>query len=399
MGVRRRDMFRVGSNAPPEDAISASDLALSPTLTLSTTAIFDGHNGPRLAEFLAVGLPVVVRSLVQDVFEVGTHADIARRLRLGDLPDPTPPDEEVDAAIKQAFRGLDEVIVHESARLVLGLMLTRAEALEELYGAYAGSCAVMTLFNPKDRTLRVALTGDSRAVYGRRVPAPPAPSSSQTSSSQTSQTTTSKPTSTPSSTSPQPQTPAYTHIYRAERLTADQTPSNPTEVALISSQHPSEPPSALFKNGRFLGWGPTRAFGDGSMKWPVPIQRALYNLGFFGDRVREDEVKTPPYMTAEPVVTRREGVEKGDFVVLGSDGLWECLTDEEVVGLVGVWLEERGVKERFVLDPGDANVAAHVVRNALGGADADLREALCALEGGRGRRFRDDISVVVVFFD
>ena len=30
---------------------------------------------------------------------------------------------------------------------------------------------------------------------------------------------------------------------------------------------------------------------------------------------------------------------QGDFVVLATDGLWEMLTNEEVVGLVGQWLE------------------------------------------------------------
>ena len=34
--------------------------------------------------------------------------------------------------------------------------------------------------------------------------------------------------------------------------------------------------------------------------------------------------------------------EEGGFLVLASDGLWESLTNEEVVGLVGKWLEETG---------------------------------------------------------
>jgi pyruvate dehydrogenase phosphatase len=50
---------------------------------------------------------------------------------------------------------------------------------------------------------------------------------------------------------------------------------------------------------------------------------------------------TPPYFTAEPEITTTT-IRKGDFVVLASDGLWDCLTNEEVVGLVGGWLETRG---------------------------------------------------------
>ncbi|RXW17260.1 hypothetical protein EST38_g8595 [Candolleomyces aberdarensis] len=46
------------------------------------------------------------------------------------------------------------------------------------------------------------------------------------------------------------------------------------------------------------------------------------------------------YLTAEPEVTTFY-VKPGDFIVLGTKGLFECLSDEEVVGLVGVWVEER----------------------------------------------------------
>jgi len=49
---------------------------------------------------------------------------------------------------------------------------------------------------------------------------------------------------------------------------------------------------------------------------------------------------------------------RGDFLVLASDGLWESLTNEEVVGLVGKWLEERGSKEeiRLMEDSEDTTV-------------------------------------------
>jgi len=34
------------------------------------------------------------------------------------------------------------------------------------------------------------------------------------------------------------------------------------------------------------------------------------------------------------------------------------------------------------------NIARHIIRNAIGGADTDLSEALYMLEGSRRRRFR-----------
>ena len=85
---------------------------------------------------------------------------------------------------------------------------------------------------------------------------------------------------------------------------------------------------------------------------------------------------------------------------MGTDGLWEKLTNEQVVGLVGKWLDKRngaestswfgrGASELNVTEstdaPGskrpsrrnskwvwqDGNVATHIIRNALGGANED----------------------------
>jgi pyruvate dehydrogenase phosphatase len=45
-------------------------------------------------------------------------------------------------------------------------------------------------------------------------------------------------------------------------------------------------------------------------------------------------------LTAEPEITSVR-IQPGDFIVLASKGLFECLNSEEVIGLVGVWVEER----------------------------------------------------------
>ena len=110
------------------------------------------------------------------------------------------------------------------------------------------------------------------------------------------------------------------------------------------------------------------------------------------------------------------------FIVLGTDGLWEKLTNEEVVGLVGKWIDRRessttnnsskkgsswfggGRKggEGFDVQNGDGgvgvgqmgakkppekrglkwvwqdgNAATHLIRNALGGGNLDeVRESV-----------------------
>ena len=165
----------------------------------------------------------------------------------------------------------------------------------------------------------------------------------------------------------------------------------------------------------------SRPFGDAVYKWSHEIQERLHEE-FLGDRVREN-VKTPLYFTDQLEITTTE-VQPGDFVVFATDGLWDCLTNEEVVGLVGIWLrgqksscgvssaektgnekvwereelpvkleEDKSVmyrwwraKKRFI--DVASNVAVHLVRNALGGADRDLTSALFYMEPPRSRRHR-----------
>ena len=51
---------------------------------------------------------------------------------------------------------------------------------------------------------------------------------------------------------------------------------------------------------------------------------------------------------------------------------------------------------RFVIE--DKNAATHLVRNALGGRDRDMVCALLTLPSPYSRRYRDDLTVEVIFF-
>lgn len=167
-------------------------------------------------------------------------------------------------------------------------------------------------------------------------------------------------------------------------------------------------------------------------------ETALYvKRNFFG-RTPPPLSKTPPYVTAEPIITTTKiEPDNGDFLVLATDGLWECLTNEEVVGLVGRWIEAQdtkatasrglwswfskspsslpveakqkvsfdkassdgqrppirqeqwqlpGSEERFVVE--DKNAATHLVRNALGGKNREMVSALLSLPSPYSRRYR-----------
>ncbi|KAJ3553410.1 hypothetical protein NM688_g3632 [Phlebia brevispora] len=116
---------------------------------------------------------------------------------------------------------------------------------------------------------------------------------------------------------------------------------------------------------------------------------------------------------------------------MASDGLWEALTSEEAVGLVGWWLDNRTItgsapeKEAPTILPKDLpintdyedktsrykqwnvekrftdvdrNAGTHLVRNAMGGANRDLTSALLSMRAPRSRSYVDDITTLVVFF-
>jgi len=309
---------------------------------------------------------------------------------------PTP--DSIDSAIKKGFLRLDHEIVHESVEKVMKANSKRVAA-ELLAPALSGSCALLSFYDSKSKLLRVACTGDSRAVLGRRGPS---------------------------------------GKWIATPLSEDQTGGTPSEMARLRKEHPGE--VNVVRNGRiFGGLEPSRAFGDSFYKWTRETQERI-KMDFFG-KSPSQHLRTPPYVTAEPIVTTTKvEPEKGDFVVMATDGLWEMLTNEEVVGLVGQWLESQArgptgngsnssswlkswfsnadtslpveksslanskeksgqkapvrqvqwavdsSENRYVVE--DKNAATHLVRNALGGRDREMVCALLTLPSPQARRYR-----------
>jgi pyruvate dehydrogenase phosphatase len=308
----------------------------------------------------------------------------------------SPSSEAIEAAIKTGFNRLDHEIVHESVEKVMKAN-SKVAAAEMLAPALSGACALLSFYDSNSKLLRVACTGDSRAVLGRR---------------------------------------GAGGKWVATALSVDQTGGNPDEAARLRKAHPDEP--HVVRNGRILGGlEPSRAFGDAVYKWSRETAERM-KRSFFG-KTPSPLLKTPPYVTAEPIVTTTQiSPENGDFLVMATDGLWEMLTNEEVVGLVGQWIEkqnsenkgagtswlrmfgaqekglpvehasapgkgkgvdgqktpirvqqwgvEGGDNQRFVVE--DKNVATHLVRNALGGKNSEMLCALLTLPAPYSRRYR-----------
>ncbi|EED23840.1 protein phophatase 2C family protein [Talaromyces stipitatus ATCC 10500] len=400
-GVVRYDITQVPSNSPIEDD-HAEKIVEVPQATSGTQdgspksdwmfwGVFDGHSGwTTSAKLRNVLISYVARELNSTYKAAATDPSVK-----------TPSPEAIDQAIKQGFVRLDNDIVYESVDKVMKSN-SRLVAAEILAPALSGSCALLAFYDSQTQDLRIACAGDSRAVLGRRGPS---------------------------------------GKWVATALSEDQTGGTPSEIERLRKEHPGE--QYVVRNGRILGQlEPSRSFGDAFYKWKRETQEKIKSR-FFG-RTPHPMLKTPPYVTAEPVITRTKiDPKNGDFVVLATDGLWEMLTNEEVVGLVGQWLETQrfaddgkrswlqglfgsepkqlpvekatetktagqrppirqqqyeisGAAERFVVE--DKNAATHLVRNAMGGKDRDMVSALLTLPSPYSRRYRDDITVEVIFF-
>lgn len=392
-GVMRYDICQLPSNSPIEDD-RAEEIIQVPILqdnNIKTTTdwlffgVFDGHGGWTTSSKLRDEL---INYVINELGTIYKPVQGEENLRY------VPNSATIDQAIKNGFLKLDHEIVNKNIEKLL-TDGNKAKAAELLMPALSGSCALLSFYDTNSKMLKVAVTGDSRAILGS----------------------------------------FKNNHWTARQLSIDQTGSNPTEVARIISEHPDEP--KVIRNGRVLGsLEPTRAFGDCRYKLPASIQERIYKQ-FFGKRL-PNHLTSPPYVTAEPVITTTKiNPDNNDFLVMASDGLYEMLTNEEIVGLVVKWMErEKMVKpqksfwnffgkvgenklpevEDITMDKAskkpirkstgggsfllqDNNVSTHLIRNALSnGGSKEQTSMIISIPNPVSRRYRDDLTVTVVFF-
>ncbi|PWY74388.1 protein serine/threonine phosphatase 2C [Aspergillus heteromorphus CBS 117.55] len=361
-GVVRYDLTQVASNSQCEDRFVHGKIP-SPWgdgNQWMAWGVFDGHAGWQTAELLKNQLvPFVRHSLGQ--------------VELCEKEKPAPV-EVVQSAIVDGFVNFDNCLV----RSALGIFESDSslqDKMKRLAPAWAGSCALLSLYDPATSILHVACTGDSRAIFGHKGP---------------------------------------DGNLEVIPLSIDQTGHNEDEVARLSREHPGE--ENIVKDGRVLGLAVSRAFGDSQWKWPPKflkdVSRAFYGLPPLTPRY---EVLTPPYLTAEPVVTSiKIDPTNASFVIMATDGLWDMMTNQQCVDLVAKWLEEQYTDpeptydsfnfSRFWTDTPwkydesrttveDDNVAVHLVRNAWGGNHHELLAGRLASSPPFSRRVRDDVTV------
>ncbi|KAF6240447.1 hypothetical protein HO173_001115 [Letharia columbiana] len=378
-GVLRYDTMQLPSNSISEDDCLSATGREDGEIEWMLFGIYDGHAGWETAAALRDYLFIYIAYELEAISSTGAPSDAAP--------------QDVDRAIEKAFLKLDKEIMDQGATAITGPSFLN-EAMSRLGPAYSGSCALVSYYHTESQILKVACTGDSRAVLGRRNAA---------------------------------------GEWEAIALSSDQTGHNKDEVARLHKEHPDEP--KLVKDGRVLGLMVSRAFGDGRWKWSRQVQEEAQRR-FFGPPLREPLI-SPPYLTALPVVTTTKiEPENGDFLIMASDGLWDHLTSEQAVDLVSQWLKTydvtkdvsppdlaptpnaipaREISSRRNPNPNmaytdirtadakhfvmrDENAATHLTRNALGGGNEDMLAGLLTVSPPYSRNVRDDITVNVIFF-
>ncbi|KAK7679593.1 hypothetical protein QCA50_017304 [Cerrena zonata] len=376
-GISEYHVAETTSNKPSEDDHAEAILPV-PSGYWSLFGVYDGHAGWETSAWLRENLIVAVVSSLVDVYDRFHREALDEGVTMT-----TPGPKDIETTFKDTFKDVDHHLIHERLQQVL-LDTSRQKAVNTLAPGWAGSCALLSFYDSHSKILHTAITGDSRAILGRRVKDEDGKTS-----------------------------------YSVHVLSTEQDGKNISERERLAAEHPGE---TVVKHDRVLGIAVSRAFGDGRWKWNVEEQKMLKEK-YLGRSVLPG-VKTPPYLTAEPEVTSIE-IQPGDFLIMGTDGLWECLTSEDAVGLVGWWkdhslktsvaqpdelpVQPKGnhsndgprygqwnAKKEFIKI--DDNAATHLIRNALGGSNTDLAAALFSLRAW-SRTFRDDITAVVVFFD
>jgi pyruvate dehydrogenase phosphatase len=292
--------------------------------------------------------------------------------------DDTSMSESIVDQLSSAFHRLDSDISQEA------LPISGAVDPDLVEIALSGACACVA--HIKGSILNVANVGDCRAVVGHLDP---------------------------------------DGTWRAIPMSTDQNIDNEVEVQRLRNSHPKTESGTIVKNDRLLGQLiPLRAFGDVRFKWAASDLKSLA-IAVGGTSLPNyipANYLTPPYLIAQPDVTRRQLCHSDRFLIIASDGLWETMSNNEVVEIIGDHLLGKESRSRAMTNvyngltfgeiaqllherqrglahlSTDDNGATHLIRHALGYDHRKVSEML-TFPPALARHYRDDITVTIIYFD
>ena len=207
---------------------------------------------------------------------------------------------------------------------------------------------------------------------------------------------------------------------RLVHLSIEHDSDNINEIRRIMSNHPKEEHNTILKNNRLLGrLMPLRAFGDFSYKWTTSEMQS-YLTRAFGPHIIPPNYHTPPYLIVEPEITKfslanEEANNEESFIILATDGLWEQFANVRQIMKIVVKHKLKLRREEEESNIFDCNSATYLLRNALGQThlksydphvqtEEIVRQqherlvTFLTLPQAVVRNFRDDITVIVIYF-
>nr|KYP67052.1 Protein phosphatase 2C 29 [Cajanus cajan] len=167
----------------------------------------------------------------------------------------------------------------------------------------------------------------------------------------------------------------------ALQLSTDHSTSIEEAIIRIKNEHPDD--SHCIVNDRVKGrLKVTRAFGAGFLKQPKWNDVVL-------EMFRNEYIGTAPYISCCPSLRHHRLCPRDQFLILSSDGLYQYLSNEEVVSQV----------ESFMEKFPDGDPAQHLIEELLlraaRKAGMDFHELLDIPQGDR-RKYHDDVTVMVI---
>ncbi|RDX70283.1 putative protein phosphatase 2C 40 [Mucuna pruriens] len=165
------------------------------------------------------------------------------------------------------------------------------------------------------------------------------------------------------------------------QLTDNHTVENEVERARLLADHPDD--SKIIIAGKVKGkLKVTRAFGVGYLK-KKNLNDALMGI------LRVRDLKSPPYISTQPSLNVHRISNSDQFVIVGSDGLFDFFSNDEAVKLVESYILSNplGDPAMFLIE--------QLVARAADSAGLSMEE-LMNIPAGRRRKYHDDVTVIVI---
>ncbi|KDO32145.1 hypothetical protein SPRG_03362 [Saprolegnia parasitica CBS 223.65] len=182
---------------------------------------------------------------------------------------------------------------------------------------------------------------------------------------------------------------------RAVALSNDHNAKLAVEKERLAREHPNEDnivvckhPESCYVKG---GLQPTRALGDFAFKYPEFNASPIASERAGGRHIAAPY--TPPYVMAIPETKAHVLSASDKFLILGSDGVWDFLENEEAVAIVQAHVAAGKKTEAGRV------LVERVIARAAEVKGKTLKEFAALPPGKERRRVHDDTTVVILFFD